>query len=80
MNPGKTFTQFCAEIYEGGNALYRMIFDLVYRKLLTIFLTCDVRLLVRKVREPNQADHVIGHLDVVFHARIQKVLTEGVQF
>ena len=24
-----------------------------------IFLTCDVRLLVRKVRESNQADHVI---------------------
>ena len=27
-----------------------------------IFLTCDVRLLVRKVCESNQADHVIGHL------------------
>ena len=25
-------------------------------------LTCDVVLLVRKVSEPNQADHVIGHI------------------
>ena len=25
-------------------------------------LTCDVRLLVLKVREPNNADHVITHL------------------
>ena len=30
-----------------------------------IFLNCDVRLLVRKVREPNQADHVICHLEVM---------------
>ena len=29
-----------------------------------IFLTCDVRLLVCKVCEPNQADNVIGHLDI----------------
>ena len=31
-----------------------------------IFFTCDGRLLVHKVREPNQADHVFGHLE--FHA------------
>ena len=41
-----------------------MKFDLVLRKLLTIFPTCDARLLVRKVCEPNQVDHVIGHLDI----------------
>ena len=28
-----------------------------------IFHTCDVRLLVCKICEPHQADHVIGHLD-----------------
>ena len=38
-----------------------MKFDLVKQKLRTIFLTCDVRLLVGKVSEPNQADHLIGH-------------------
>ena len=27
-----------------------------------IFVICDVQLLVRKVCEPNQADHVIAHL------------------
>ena len=26
------------------------------------FLTCDVRLLARKVREPNQADQLVGHI------------------
>ena len=44
------------------------------------FLTCDVRLLVRKVREPNQADHVIGHLVWVkqlAHLRIYFRLTTG---
>ena len=40
-----------------------MKFDLVLRKLRTIFRTCDVRLMVCKVRESNQADHVIGHLE-----------------
>ena len=29
-----------------------------------IFLTCDVRLLVRKVCEPHQADQVIDHLAI----------------
>ena len=32
-----------------------------------IFLTFDVRLLVCAVREPNQSDHVIGHLKVSLH-------------
>ena len=32
-----------------------------------IFLTFDVRLLVYAVREPNQSDHVIGHLKVSLH-------------
>ena len=36
-------------------ALYRMKFDLVLQKLWTI-------LLVQEIREPNYADHVIGHL------------------
>ena len=30
---GETFTQFCAEKYEEVFALYRIKFDLVYRKL-----------------------------------------------
>ena len=31
--PGETFTQSCAEKYEGVFALYSKKFDLVYRKL-----------------------------------------------
>ena len=31
---------------------------------MTKVMTCNVRLLVRKVSEPNQVDHVVGHLDV----------------
>ena len=30
-----------------------------------LYLTCDVRLLVCKVLEPNQADRTIGHLVIV---------------
>ena len=48
-------TQSCAEKYEGDFALYSMKFDLVLRKLWMIWL-------VQKIREPNHADHVIGHL------------------
>ena len=36
-------------------ALYRMKFDLVLRKLWMIWL-------VQEIREPDHADHVIGHL------------------
>ena len=32
-------------------------------KVMKILLTCDVQLLVRIVCEPNQADHMIGHLE-----------------
>ena len=44
-----------------------MKFDLVHRKLCTIVLTCDVRLLGRKACEPHQADHVIGHIGTLIN-------------
>ena len=37
-----------------------------------IFLTCDVRLLVRKVREPNQADPGLATLQMVFLKKFKK--------
>ena len=51
--------QSCAEKCEGFFSLYRMKFDLVFRKLWTI-------LLVWEIRGPHHADHVIGHLGIDF--------------
>ena len=48
----------CRKTWEGFCTLPHEI----WLSIRTIFLTCDVRLLVWQVREPNQADHVIGQL------------------
>ena len=76
--PRRIFTQFCAEKHEG------FIFctlpheiRLSITRLRTIFLTCDVRLLVRKVCEPNQGDHMIGHLG---HVASEKNILTVVQY